>query len=119
MIGKMSSSMWLLFFALIMSILTTVRAEEHTDPEVVILFMFFGLGIGIITMQILSAMGDPLPYTVVVFTAGLLFSLFSADNAGTKFHLSFFSFSHEELTPRVAFCRFVRTVHRPMGGDRR
>jgi Na+-driven multidrug efflux pump len=78
----MSNAMWLLFLALIMSMFTTVRAEEGTDPEVVILFMFFGLGIGIITMQFLSALGDPLPYTVVVFTAGLLFSLFDANNAG-------------------------------------
>jgi len=49
---------------------------------VIILFMFFGLGIGIIIMQILSAIGDPLPYTVVVFMAGLLFSLMDKNNAG-------------------------------------
>jgi NhaP-type Na+/H+ or K+/H+ antiporter len=45
---------------------------ESTD---VILFMSFGLAMGIIVMQILSKLGDPVPYTVVIFLLGVLFSL--------------------------------------------
>ncbi len=74
----------LLFLALFLGLVTTVRADDtdSTEPVVIILFMFFGLGVGIIIMQVLSALGDPLPYTVVVFTAGLLFSLADKNNAG-------------------------------------
>ena len=44
--------------------------------------MFFGLGVGIIAMQILSYIGEPVPYTVVVFVLGMLFSL--GNNDGSK-----------------------------------
>lgn len=57
-------------------------SEATTDPVVVILFMFFGLGMGIIIMQALSAMGEPIPYTCVVFATGIIFSLGTKGDGG-------------------------------------
>jgi len=55
---------------------------DHADPVVTILFIVFGLGVGILIQQMLSKLGDPVPYTVVVFIAGLIFSSWNRDNAG-------------------------------------
>eukprot|EP00600_Ochromonadales_sp_CCMP1393_P001641 CAMPEP_0174982048 /NCGR_PEP_ID=MMETSP0004_2-20121128/16250_1 /TAXON_ID=420556 /ORGANISM="Ochromonas sp., Strain CCMP1393" /LENGTH=1017 /DNA_ID=CAMNT_0016233903 /DNA_START=17 /DNA_END=3070 /DNA_ORIENTATION=- len=56
--------------------------ENGVDPSVVILFMFFGLGIGVLIMQGLSLVGDPIPYTCVVFLLGILFSVCNKNNGG-------------------------------------
>ena len=56
--------------------------SNDADPVVTILFIAFGLGIGILIQQVLSKLGDPVPYTVVVFIAGLVFSSWTRDNAG-------------------------------------
>jgi NhaP-type Na+/H+ or K+/H+ antiporter len=53
-----------------------------TDPSDIILFMFFGLLMGVITLQVLSRLGDPLPYTVVMFFLGIVFS-FNTDFHGS------------------------------------
>lgn len=75
--------MGLILLALIFASLTNVvKADDDTEPVVIILFMFCGVGVGIIIMQVLSAFGDPLPYTCVVFFAGLMFSLLDKNNAG-------------------------------------
>jgi len=57
-------------------------SDATSDPVVVILFMFFGLGMGIIIMQALSAMGEPIPYTCVVFATGIIFSLGTKGDGG-------------------------------------
>ena len=49
--------------------------ELSPDPTDVIFFMFFGLIIGIIVTQILTRIGDPVPYTVVIFLLGVLLSI--------------------------------------------
>lgn len=71
--------------ALLLMTATPVRAETaQSDPVVVILFMFFGLGTGILIMQVLSALGDPIPYTCVVFASGIIFSLAHKSNTGKR-----------------------------------
>lgn len=44
--------------------------------------MFFGIGVGALVMQVLSHLGDPLPYTCVLFLFGILFSLANKDGTG-------------------------------------
>lgn len=56
--------------------------SNDADPVVTILFIAFGLGIGILIQQVLSKLGDPVPYTVVVFIAGLVFSSWNREDAG-------------------------------------
>jgi NhaP-type Na+/H+ or K+/H+ antiporter len=51
--------------------------DERKNPTVALLFMFFSLSIGIITMQILSYFGDKIPYTVVLFIIGIIISFTS------------------------------------------
>ena len=71
--------------ALLLMTATPVCAETaQSDPVVVILFMFFGLGTGILIMQVLSALGDPIPYTCVVFASGIIFSLAHKSNTGGR-----------------------------------
>lgn len=53
----------------------------------VLLFMFFGIGVGVIFMQCLNLIGDPVPYTVVVFIAGILFSLSNKEGTGNHRYL--------------------------------
>lgn len=48
--------------------------ETNSNSTVVILFLFFGITIGIITWQILSRYAKTLPYPVVIFFLGILFS---------------------------------------------
>ena len=54
--------------------------DDSNDPEDIILFMFIGLCIGIVTMQILSRLGEPVPYTVVIFIFGIICSSLSILN---------------------------------------
>lgn len=65
-----------------MSMLQVCKAETD-EPVDILLFMFFGVGVGIITMQFLNKIGDPIPFTVVIFISGILFSLASKDSTGT------------------------------------
>lgn len=81
-------------FAAALLLMTTgsVRAESaQSDPVVVILFMFFGLGTGILIMQVLSALGDPIPYTCVVFASGIIFSLAHKSNTGMNMWITQYS----------------------------
>jgi len=71
---------WLAFLALA-SAFHVCRAEKP-EPNDILLFMFFGIGVGVIFMQVLNRIGDPVPFTVVVFMAGVLFSLANKDSTG-------------------------------------
>jgi hypothetical protein len=53
-----------------------------SEPIVVILFMFFGIGLGIIFMQVLNWLKDPIPYTCSVFLGGIFLSLASKNQDG-------------------------------------
>lgn len=83
---------------LFLCLLSTARATEGDDDDNndsiestnVILFLFFGMALGILVMQILSYYGEPIPYTVVVFLLGALFSL--TDSTHGK-HKPFFPLS--------------------------
>lgn len=67
-----------LFLALISLLLLGVaRASDDNEPVTVVLFMFFGLGVGVLVTQLLSVFGEAIPYTVLVLLLGLLFSLAS------------------------------------------
>eukprot|EP01033_Poteriospumella_lacustris_P004262 gene4262-3041_t len=57
--------------------------EEGLEATVVLLFMFFGLAIGILAMQGLSLVGEPIPYTCLVFLLGVIFSLGNNNHDGT------------------------------------
>ncbi len=75
-----------LFALLIGSLFQLCLAEEEGKPEAlqIVLFLFFGIGVGIVFMQVLNKIGDPVPYTVVVFIAGILFSLANRGSTGTE-----------------------------------
>jgi len=74
---------------LLFSLFQVAQAEGgEVEPVDVLLFMFFGIGVGVLFMQFLNAIGDPVPYTVVVFVAGILFSLANKDGTG-KIHFYF------------------------------
>ncbi len=86
---------WLFLLALIFSYLVTFsfandddNDEESNSEVVVILFMFFGLGLGIVVMQIISYFGEVVPYTVVVFILGVIFSA-ANKNTGILSYCSF------------------------------
>lgn len=68
---------------ILMSMVQVCKAETH-EPVDILLFMFFGVGVGIIVMQCLNKIGDPVPFTVVVFISGILFSLATKDSTGTS-----------------------------------
>lgn len=72
-----------LALCVLLSLFASVRADDSSDPVVVLLFMFFGLIVGVVIMQVLSYIGDPIPYTVVVFVTGLIFSVAHKGNSGT------------------------------------
>lgn len=61
-------------------------AEENEEDSLastnIILFLFFGLGVGILAMQCLSILGEKLPYTVVIFILGAILS--TADHTNGK-----------------------------------
>ena len=82
--GFTSAGCFLVATLLLALYATPVQATDDSDPVLIILFMFFGLGVGIIIMQLLSAVGDPIPYTCVVFLSGVLFSTAHKGNAGTS-----------------------------------
>lgn len=71
---------------------------KNADPVVTILFIVFGLGIGILIQQLLSKLGDPVPYTVVVFIAGLIFSSWNRDDAGMDVGRVPHSYLHDVLS---------------------
>jgi hypothetical protein len=48
----------------------------------ILLFMFFGLALGVVVSQLLSIFGEAIPYTVLVFLLGMLFST-AADSPGS------------------------------------
>jgi hypothetical protein len=54
---------------------------DEIDPVIILLFMFFGLGVGVLLSQVLSIFGEAVPYTVLVFLLGMLFST-AADSNG-------------------------------------
>lgn len=62
--------------------------DERKNPTVVLLFMFFSLSIGIITMQILSYFGEKIPYTVVLFIIGIIISFSSQSRGGDTWEIS-------------------------------
>lgn len=78
------SSKGCLALLLLVGFFQTCKAEDHAKPDAidVLLFMFFGIGVGVVFMQFLNKIGDPVPYTVVVFIAGILFSLANKDGTG-------------------------------------
>ncbi|RYY84565.1 hypothetical protein EON63_09010 [archaeon] len=56
--------------------------DDVLGPTNVILFLFFGLGCGIVVTQLLSYYGEILPYTVIMFLLGVFFSI-ADTNQGT------------------------------------
>lgn len=81
----------LLLFSLF-SVGYAAEGEAEEEAVNVLLFMFFGIGVGVIFMQCLNLIGDPVPYTVVVFIAGILFSLSNKDGTGNRILKSLFLF---------------------------
>ena len=81
---------FLLILGFLLSLLIKCYATSDDDNDdgaslesvTILLFMFFGLGVGVIVSQILSFVGEAVPYTVLVFLLGLLFSTL-ADTEGT------------------------------------
>ena len=73
---------WLLMFSMYISNVEADGNEEEGRPVKVILFMFFGIGVGIIFMQVLNKFKEPIPYTVAIFLAGILFSLANREGTG-------------------------------------
>eukprot|EP01031_Cornospumella_fuschlensis_P035805 gene35805-43429_t len=72
---------FLLLFCLLSITFNVVHCSDDDDTESndlestdVLLFLFFGLGIGILVTQILSHWEDTVPYTVVIFVIGVIFS---------------------------------------------
>jgi hypothetical protein len=61
------------------------RLEEDSDSGdiPVLVFMFIGLAVGIIMMQLLSFFGESIPYTCLLFLLGGLFSFVNSDSSGT------------------------------------
>ncbi len=47
-------------------------SEEHDKPQGILLFIFLGVLFGALTTNFLSHLGNPLPYTVVVFFEGII-----------------------------------------------
>jgi len=101
---------------ILMSMLQVCKAETH-EPIDILLFMFFGVGMGIVVMQCLNKIGDPVPFTVVVFISGILFSLATKDSTGTSCLFPFILVVH--LTCLSVVFRSVRFVHTHVGKNRR
>lgn len=62
--------------------LWTSSEDDGRSQTVVLLFMFFGLSVGILAMQFLSVVGEAIPYTVFVFLIGVLFSIANKEDYG-------------------------------------
>lgn len=72
----MTTMQWLTSLLIVSLALGVVKAEEDSlEATNVVLFLFFGLGMGVLVMQVLSYYGEPVPYTVLVFVMGAFFSL--------------------------------------------
>lgn len=56
--------------------------NEGLSHVLVLLFMFFGLSLGIFVMQTLSHVGEAIPYTVLVFLMGIVFAAISDKSEG-------------------------------------
>lgn len=82
---------------ILLSLAQVCKAEENAEPADILLFMFFGIGVGIILMQFLNKIGDPVPFTVVVFISGILFSLASKDSTGMTCLLSYLCTTNLQL----------------------
>lgn len=67
----MNRSLSFLLLALF-SIFGAAEAKESTDPELIIVFLFFGALLGATTTQILTRFAPGVPYTVVVFLEGIV-----------------------------------------------
>ena len=67
-----------------------LRSDENEDLShvLVLLFMFFGLSLGILVMQTLSHVGEAIPYTVLVFLMGIVFAAISDKSEGRPVCLS-------------------------------
>jgi len=102
---------------------------SEVEPVVIVLFMFFGLGTGIIIMQLLSvvggstltslsigclisllclsiylsASGDPLPYTCVIFVAGMFMSFANKNTAGKEID-DYTALHQHVMTVRCLLC---------------
>lgn len=82
----MMSRAWALVMLLLAlsSIASVFATDDDSDDSLeatnVLLFLFFGLGMGILIMQVLSYCGEPVPYTVVVFLMGAIFSLTDSEH---------------------------------------
>lgn len=74
--------MLLILLATLFLACSAAEESEQPEPIDVLLFMFFGIGVGVLFMQFLNKIGDPVPYTVVVFIAGILFALANKDGTG-------------------------------------
>lgn len=78
---------FVLFFSFFRSIIS-LKLEDNTDDNdaneeesaVILLFMFFGIMLGVIVSQFVSKYGEAIPYTVIVFLLGVLFSLANGKN---------------------------------------
>lgn len=57
------------------------NTDESAEPAVVLLFLFFGIIVGVLITQFLSIFGEAIPYTVLVFLAGMLFSTASGKSS--------------------------------------
>ena len=62
--------------------------EREINPTAVILFMFFGLCLGILTLQVISRLGEAVPYTVVIFLIGVLTSFLFKVHSNDAFEQS-------------------------------
>jgi hypothetical protein len=72
-----------LFCCLWTSILASSDDSEDDDSleaTNVILFLFFGLGLGVLVYQMLSLWGEAIPYTVIIFILGALFALADSEH---------------------------------------
>lgn len=65
--------------ALLLLLVPCVQAisyDNYDDPELLIIFLCFGVGLGALVTHILSRFGDGfLPYTVVIFLLGILIAV--------------------------------------------
>ena len=99
---------WLLWWSSLQlaAAVNTAGEEDNNDDggtmesTVVLLFMFFGLGLGIVLMQLLSKIGEAIPYTCAVFVLGLLFAglASSTDTLGRSINNWFSAICHHGRT---------------------
>eukprot|EP01038_Epipyxis_sp_PR26KG_P010392 gene10392-13958_t len=61
---------------------------SEANQPITILFLFFGLMVGLLVMQFMSIFGEALPYTVLVFLVGVIFATVSLDGRADTFSQS-------------------------------